>query len=98
MLLGGEAGHRLEPVGIVGGALFQCPCLHAVGNGVGGFQMQMSAVFQTLLPCVKGFLFHILGHGDLIEHRCAEQIGNAAAFCHIQTSKGVRCKNFFILF
>ena len=34
MLLGGRAGHRHEPVGVVGGPLGQRPLLHAVGDRV----------------------------------------------------------------
>ena len=40
VLLGGEAGHGLEPVGIVGGPLFNGPFLHGGGNLVGDGAVQ----------------------------------------------------------
>ena len=34
MLFGGNAGHRLEPVSIVGGALFDGPVFHRLGHNI----------------------------------------------------------------
>ena len=38
VLLGGQAGHRLEQVRVVRGALFDGPVLHGRGDGVGDWR------------------------------------------------------------
>ena len=81
MFLGGEAGHGLEPVGIVGGAMLQRPGLHTVGNLVGRVQGQGGAVLQALLPGHHGFTADVFGHGVLVEHLGAEQTGDSFTHC-----------------
>ena len=54
MLLGGDAGHGLEPVGEMGGALFDGPVLHGVGH-------------NRCRRAVKPLAF-IYGTLDLLEH------------------------------
>ena len=76
VLLGGEAGHRLEPVRKVRCAVLQRPDLHAIGNGPGDVQRQRSAVAQTGAPCVHRRLVHILAHGLLIEYIASKQVGD----------------------
>ena len=72
VLLGGEAGHRLEPVRKVCRAVLQRPDLHAVGDGPGNVQRQRPAVAQTGAPRVHRRLVHILAHGLLVEYIAAE--------------------------
>ena len=48
VLLGSDAGHRLEPVGVVGTALFDRPLLHRVGNGVRDLEIERNTVLDAL--------------------------------------------------
>ena len=49
VLLGGQAGHGLEQVREVGGALFDGPVLHGGGDGVGDGRVERRAVLDGLL-------------------------------------------------
>ena len=49
VLLGGDAGHRLEQVGVVGGALLDRPVLHGGGDGVGDRGIERRALLDRLL-------------------------------------------------
>ena len=44
MLFGGDAGHGVEDVGVVGGALFDGPVLHGDGDGIGDGGVQRRAL------------------------------------------------------
>ena len=46
VLLGGEAGHGLKPVGVVGGALFNGPVLHRAGDLAGYGTIQRRSLCQ----------------------------------------------------
>ena len=46
VLLGGQAGHRVEDVGVVGGALFQCPVLHRGRHRVGDRRVEFRALLD----------------------------------------------------
>ena len=70
VLLRGDAGERLEPVGIVGGALFHRPVLHGVGHDVGGLDADVAAVFHHVHDLAE----HALGE-SLPHHIGAEYIG-----------------------
>ena len=70
VLLRGDAGERLEPVGIVGGALFHRPVLHGVGHDVGGLDADVAAVFHHVHDLAE----HALGE-PLPHHIGAEYIG-----------------------
>ena len=82
MLFGGEAGHGLEPVGEVGGAVLNGPVLHAFGNFVGGVQLERGAVLEALLPGHHGVAGDVLGHGCLVEDVDAKQAGDLFKFLH----------------
>ncbi len=46
MLLGGQPGHRVEDVGVVGGALLECPVLHRRGDRIGDRRVQLLALLD----------------------------------------------------
>ena len=82
VLLGGEAGHRIEDVGIVGGTPRQRPVLHRRGDGVGHGRVQ----FRALLDGRDDGLVHRLGqpqlHLGLGEHIGAEDL--AGCFVRVE--------------
>ena len=55
MLFGGNASHRLEPVGVVGSALFQSPNFHSLSNFIGNIQLQRGAILDAKFPGVINF-------------------------------------------
>ena len=75
VLLGGDAGHGLEPVGVVGGALFHGPLLHGLCDLIGGGDVQSGAVGDALLPRLVGRGRETILHGLLVEDHAAEQFG-----------------------
>ena len=68
MLLGRDAGKRLEPVRVVRGSLFDRPFLHSVGNDVRNLEVERLAVLdgphELLVRCGRQTLLH----GVLVEH------------------------------
>ena len=49
MLFGSGAGQRLEPVGVMGCAVFQCPALHGVRDGIGGLTVKRPLIGNGFL-------------------------------------------------
>ena len=49
MFLGSYTCKRLEPVGIVGRAIVDCPVLHRMGNHVRDRRIQFAAILDGLL-------------------------------------------------
>ena len=49
MFLGGHAGQRLEPVGIMGRTVVDCPVFHRMGNHVSDRRVQFAAILDGLL-------------------------------------------------
>ena len=76
VLLGGDAGQRLEPVGVVGGALLDGPLLHGVGDDVGHVLVERRALLDGLHQLLIGGLGQALAHDVLVEHHGAVQIGH----------------------
>ena len=56
MLLGGDAGHRLEHVRVVRRAVFHGPVLHGGGDGVGDGRIERSTFVNGLLQAFEGRL------------------------------------------
>ena len=56
MLLGGEAGERLEDVGVVGRAALQRPFLHRLGDRVGERGVERLAVLERRLELLEASL------------------------------------------
>ena len=72
MLFGGNTGHRLKPVGKMGGALFNGPILHGVGNSVCQAHIQRGAIVNGFFQSLVNFLRQALFHGSVIKHGAAE--------------------------
>ena len=70
MLLGGDAGHRLEQMGIVGGAMFHCPIAHGGGDRIGDGGIE----WRSLVNGPHEALVGRLGQAGL-HFRLAEDIG-----------------------
>ena len=87
VLLGGVAGHGLEPVGIVGGAVFNGPVLHDCGDLTGGGTIQRRTLCPAALPCAVDLGGETLLHLLLAKHHFAEQGGNIdLLFTHLDHS------------
>jgi hypothetical protein len=56
VLFGGDAGHRLENVGVVRGALFDGPVLHRTGDGVCDGRVKRRALPDCLLEGLEDHL------------------------------------------
>ena len=69
MLLTGDAGQRLEPVGVVGGTQLHGPALHHAGHNVCHLNVQRSTlvqgVLQALISCARQALLHHMFVKDL---------------------------------
>ena len=72
MLFRRDAGHGLEPVGVVGGALFQRPCLHCVCHCVCHVYVQWFSGADSVLEGGVSLAAHALRHGAVAEHQLAE--------------------------
>ena len=75
MLFGGDAGHRLEPVGEMGASALDGPVLHGVGHGVGDVDVELLAVLDRVPEGPVGLLGQALPHRAVIEHHAAEDVG-----------------------
>ena len=69
VLLTGDAGQRLEPVGVVGGTQLHGPALHHAGHDVCHLNVQRSTlvqgVLQALIGCARQALLHHMFVKDL---------------------------------
>ena len=99
VLLTGDAGQRLEPVGVMGGALLDCPALHHAGHDVGDLQVQGLALLDRRLQAFVGRAGQTLTHLMLVENFAAVKFHNGCchtsySFMYLITEKG-RCENTF---
>ena len=99
MLLTGDAGQRLEPVGVVGGALLNGPALHDAGHDVGDLKVQRLALLNCRLEALVGRAGQTLAHLMLVEDFAAVKFHNGCchtsySFMYLITEKG-RCENTF---
>ena len=83
VLLSGDARHRLEPVGVVGRALFDCPVLHGACNNVRNRAVKLLALCNGLFESLENVLRKPLLHRFLIEYINAELLYNIKYFCHV---------------
>ncbi len=74
VLLGGQAGHRLEQVREVRGALFDRPVLHGGGDGVGDGRIERSALLDGLLEGLEDRLGQPFALHGFVEDVDAEQV------------------------
>ena len=86
VLFGGDAGHGLEPVGVVGRALFDGPGLHGLGDLVSDRQGQLGAGVDAAAPGVKNAGSQAGSHDALAEYVTAEDGRNGSGFVHGVTS------------
>ena len=78
MLFRGNAGHRLEPVGVVGRALADGPVFHRVGDDVRDRLIERGALCHRLFERLEHVLGQTFLHDGFIEHHTAEQFGYLA--------------------
>ena len=76
MLLGRDAGQRLEPVRVVRGALLDCPFLHGVGNHIGHLEVQRLTLLDGLHQVFVRCRWQPLLHRVLVEHHRAVDLRN----------------------
>ena len=74
MLFRRYAGHGLEPVGIMGRALFQGPILHGVGHHARNGRVQRAAFLHGALQRLIGFLWQALLHHGIVKYGLAKSI------------------------
>ena len=84
MLFGSNAGHGLEPVGVVGGTLFRGPILHGLRNGVGSGKLQLCPGIDAGTPGLINLGRKPLLHGSLVEYITAENLRNVDDCVHIR--------------
>ena len=70
VLLGGQAGERLEPVGVVGGAVLDGPVLHRGGHHVGHLRVERLAGVDGAEEALEDLLGEALAH-----HAPGEDVG-----------------------
>ena len=80
VLLGGDAGHGLEPVGEVSGPLLDGPILHGVGHHGGGSAVQALALVHGALHLLEHVLGQTGAHDGVIENIAAEEISYILIF------------------
>ena len=88
VFLGGSPRERLEPVGVVVGAVLHRPLLHACGDAVGHFAREGRAVFHGLDQRFVGLAVEIPPHDVAPEDQLPEIIG--------RTSGGSLCGNRYV--
>ena len=89
VLFAGDAGEGLEPVGIVGGALFHGPVTHDAGHHVGQLDVQRLALLHGGLEAAVGGCGQALFHHVLVEHQRAIDLF-CVGRCH-WFSSSLRC-------
>ena len=80
VLLTGDAGQRLEPVGVVGGAQLHGPALHHAGHNVGHLNVQRGALVQSLFQTLIGGAGQAFFHNVLVKDLAAVDFHNIC--CH----------------
>ena len=78
VLLGGDAGQWLEPVGVVGGAVLDGPLLHAVSHDVGDVDVEWLVVLGGLLQLLVGLAGDALTHCAVVKDQLAVDLGDLA--------------------
>ena len=80
VLLTGDAGQRLEPVGVVGGTQLHGPALHDAGHDVGHLDVQRSTLVQGVLEALISSARQALLHHMLVKDLAAVDLHNIC--CH----------------
>ena len=74
VLLRGDAGHGLEPVGVVRGTFFYCPGLHGTGDLLRDLRVQRLVVGRRLFQGIIGLVGESLMHDFVREQKAAEDL------------------------
>ena len=82
VLFGGKTGHGLEPVGVVGCALFDGPVLHDSSDFRCQRTVQRGALHQTLLQSGIGIRTQTLSHLLVIKYHASKQLGDVICLIH----------------
>ena len=94
VLFGGEAGERLEPVGVVGRAVLDGPVLHRRGDDVGDLRVERLAVIdrpeQAPVDVLRQTLPHDAPREDVGAENAVDTLGGGAAIPAIGESAGRR--------
>ena len=80
VLLGGDAGHRLEPVREVRRALLDRPVLHGIGHDARGVVIETLALFHRRLHLPVGLLRQPLAHDCIVEYHRAKNVRDLIHF------------------
>ena len=91
MLLGGNAGHRLKPVGIVGRALIDGPFLHLMGNDIGQAGIQILALLNGLLQLRIHLFREALPHDAVVKDVLAKNFRYVNVIAHNISSSRTIC-------
>ena len=74
VLLGGDAGHRLEPVREVRGAFFDRPVFHGIGHDTRGIVIETLALFHRRLHLPVRFLRQTLAHDCIVKYHGSKNV------------------------
>ena len=77
VLLSGDAGERLEPMGKVGSTVGDCPVLHGSGNSVGYAGIQLRTLINGLAKRLINIRTQICFHDTVIKNQTAEIVGDS---------------------
>ena len=80
MLLGGDAGHRLEPVREVRRALLDRPVLHGIGHDARCVVIETFALFHRRLHLPVGLLRQPLAHDCVVKYHRAKNVRDLIHF------------------
>ena len=84
VLLTGDAGQGLEPVGVVGRALLNGPALHDAGHDIGDLKVKRLTLFNRRFQTLVGRARQTLAHLMLVEDFAAVKFHNGC--CHTSYS------------
>ena len=92
VLLGRDARQRLEPMGVVGGAVFDCPFLHGMCHNVGDVDIEGLALFDGLCQRLVG------GAGKTLLHDVVVEDERAVLFVYSSHRDLLKCSSFACAF
>ena len=76
MFFGGDTGHRLEPVGKVGGAFFNSPVFHGIGDHIGHRRFQVFTQFHGPMQRFIRIFWQTFLHDLVIKDHAAKKFRN----------------------
>ena len=79
MLLGGNAGHWLKPMGKMGGTVFHGPVLHSCCHCIGNIQIQLSTLVDSFSERLINICRESCAHNSVVKDQASKIICNC---CH----------------